>query len=171
MLQTQTLSIERCQHLEAHAKQIMAWRNDPDTLKACFHTKPKTWPEFWDEYRNEYLNIEGIVPLFILQQQQRIALLRFRQIDQTSVDISINIAPEYRGKGFGSEIVTLGIKHLRSNTGVETILAEIKSEHTASKKIFLKSGFCYLKTIDKILPESKNPCQVDQFQFDLTLLP
>src|SRR5258707_1999075 len=102
-----SLSFEICEPLTEHARLIMDWRNDPVTLSMSYHREPKVWESFWLEYQSSYLG-ERPGPVFLVDKGERVGFLRFRSVPHPTgllgkvVDISINLAPDRRGKGLGS---------------------------------------------------------------------
>ena len=144
------IGLELAQCIETDAQLIMAWRNDPDTLKASFNQAPKQWPGFYSEYLQDYFSTAYLPPLFATYQGNRVAFLRFRtmqdpeKIGRLGSDISINISPEYRGKGFAASILKAAITFARSQ-GYDDLFAEIKPENKASVKAFEKAGFQLMK--------------------------
>jgi len=167
----ENFTVERCTANQAQAKQIMQWRNDPETLAASFNSTPKTWPAFWDEYCEEYIHDTELTPIFVLKDNQPIAMLRFREIPNQSsktTDISINIAPEFRGQKLGPAIIRTGIEYLKQHTTVAAVIAEIKSHHIASIKVFEKAGFTFLETTQKVRPEPEQPIPINRYIYNLT---
>lgn len=142
----ESLSFECVRPVETHARLIMEWRNDPDTLKMSFHTTPKQWQSFFPEFINDYFSFPDLPPLFVVLNGQPIAFLRFRpianpeNIQRRSCDISINVAPPFRNQGIGSQILT-EIQPWIAQQGYDEVYAEIKQANVASKQAFLKAGF------------------------------
>ena len=114
------LHIEICQPIEEHARLVMEWRNDPQTLSMFYHREPKVWDSFWPEFRDEYFADDTLPPFFVLDDCERAAFLRFQSItppaEATSpcVDVSINVAPTARGRGLGTRALRTA-KQLRSS--------------------------------------------------------
>ncbi len=135
---------------EADARLIMEWRNDPVSLEASFGQKPKVWEAFWEEFRSDYFLENCPHPLFARIDDSNAAFLRFRPLavedgDEpraTQCDISINIAPEFRGRGLAVPVLEQASKYLQAQ-GVYTVIAEVKSHNFASKKAFLKAGYAF----------------------------
>lgn len=92
------ISFELCRAVELHARQILAWRNDPATLAASFHHEPQDFERFWQDYAAGYF-VTRPHPVFVLADGRRVGFLRFRPMPHhadlagTATDISINIAP------------------------------------------------------------------------------
>lgn len=70
------------------------------------------------------------------------------RVDESG-DVGISLLDEFKGKGYGSEMIKIGSScYLEDFPGAE-IFAEIKKENTASSKAFIKAGYR--------LTESLNP--------------
>ena len=137
---------------QEHAKVVMEWRNDPDTLKASFDRTPKVWESFWPEFQSEYFGF--LRPMFVLQAGQRVAFIRFRPashpIDpaRRCFELSIMVAPSFRGKGIAKAALK-ALPKLFSQRGYDDILAEIKVENAASIKAFSDAGFSKVDEVEK----------------------
>lgn len=148
------ISFELVNKSEEHARLIMAWCNDPVTLKMSFHQKPKEWPAFYREILEAYFLIPDLPPLFALYRGERIAFLRFKRekdpksISRKCCNVSINIAPAFRGKKFGKSILA-EVKNFARNQNYDSVLAECRSENIASQKAFMKAGFEAIGSIQK----------------------
>lgn len=123
----------------------MAWRNDPVTRAASFHTEPKTWPAFLAEFRG-YFDDAPLVPVFGLRGRERLAFLRFRRCADprpgasgSIVDISVNVAPAARGLGLGTAFIALATR--AALDALPAVLAEIKPGNAASVRAFLTAGY------------------------------
>jgi RimJ/RimL family protein N-acetyltransferase len=153
---------------EEAAKLIMSWRNDPGTLAMFYHRDPKVWPDFWDEFHDTYFNAPfGLMPLFACVDGKRVAFLKFGMADnpalpENTCDISINISPSDRGRGFAAPIL-LGVQRHVAGTGVSGIFAEVRRENMASAKSFLRAGFQELDTEEKMIVDTGEIASIRRF--------
>jgi sialic acid synthase SpsE/RimJ/RimL family protein N-acetyltransferase len=167
-----SLSFEICEALPEQARLIMDWRNDPVTLSMSYHREPKVWESFWHEYRSSYL-AERPSPVFLVDKGERVGFLRFKSAPHPSglsgkvVDISINLAPERRGKGLGSAALKAVSAYLLS-LGIDTIYAEVRPENTASYRAFAGAGFLDLGLAIKRVPDTGETCDIHRFVIELT---
>lgn len=123
-----------------HASIVCALRNDPEVRKNSFtYTEPKTPEAFYPEFLRTHFSHPKLLPLFVWQENKRIALLRF----DPECEISIVLDALYRGKGLGSEVLT-AVEPLLIREGVSEVVARIKTGNEASVKTFEKAG--YVKT-------------------------
>lgn len=137
------ISFECVEKTNEHAKLILKWRNDPLTLAMSFHQKKSPFSEFFPHFCLNYYLLKELPPLFAKVQGERVAFIRFRPYKESDTcEISIVVAPEWRGKGIGTAIL-LQLRALVKDRGYSEIYAEIKPENIASKKAFEKAGFTF----------------------------
>jgi len=79
---------------------------------------------------------------FIARDPEGVALgiVRF-QIEGNRAIASINLSPEQRGKGYGSQFLRLASKRLFQESPISQIDAFIKSDNTASVRAFMHAGY------------------------------
>ena len=161
------IQLKTARKCESDAKLVMEWRNDPETLKMFYHSKPKRWGFFYHEYCNEYFKDDELPPVFALFRDEKIGFLRFNKYRDDKIkgniaDMSINLCPKKRGFGFGMEIIKKGAEYL-FNKGYETILAEIKQINIVSIRTFEKAGFMCLDSMDKKIKDTGKVFHIYRF--------
>ena len=130
-----------------HSEMIWEWRNDPITRKMFVNGEKVSWEEHSSWYekallnncRKLYLGKEGGIP---------IGIVRFNKCDNEEYvfDVSINISPESRGKGFGKQLLNNGIRRLHKEVkNCKFIRAEVKTENEYSNKLFKSCGFIFIE--------------------------
>ena len=167
------ISLECVRPIESHARLIMQWRNDPDTLAMSFHTQPKQWESFYPEFINSYFAFPDLPPLFIWYEGQRVAFLRFTPVpdpvDRTRrcCDISINVAPQWRRKGIGQYILSEA-KSWVAQQGYDDLYAMVKKENAISIKAFLHAGYTQLDDFLYTVPDTDEQIPICRFLAPLT---
>lgn len=171
---TERISFEPCHPVDDDARQVMAWRNDPVTLAMSYHSAPKQWGSFAAEFRDSYFGQDDDPPpAFALVDGQRAAFLRFQRTTHPLgyagrvIEISINVAPEWRGQGLGSRILAAALADLR-RCGVDSVYAEVRRENAASLKSFTAAGFTSLGDADKLVADTGERCVIKRFIAELT---
>ncbi|MBN9378216.1 MAG: spore coat polysaccharide biosynthesis protein spsE [Chlamydiales bacterium 38-26] len=141
------IRFELVRPIEEDAIQIMEWRNDPETLRMSVHTQPKMWESFCSEFMHQYFLWPLLPPLFILSDRQRVAFVSFKPVehpeqrhDRRCIEISINVAPEFRGLGWGLESLKATMEWAQKQ-GIDDIYAKVKIENLASQKAFTAAGY------------------------------
>jgi HAD superfamily hydrolase (TIGR01509 family) len=163
---------ETCLPIEDHARIAMAWRNDPVTLSMSFHRREKIWESFWPEYRSTYFSGgPDLHPVFAVLDGERIGFLRFDPVPRPglphrTVDLSINISPQWRGKGLGRRVIAAALERLGS-LGVESVHAEVLIQNHASIRTFEAAGFQLLGRADKPNPETGEADRIVRFVAEL----
>lgn len=125
---------------EKDGKLVMEWRNDPITLSQSFNSTPKVWQTFWPEFQREYFSKQAPPAVFGRINQVPFGFLRYRPLAPGMCDISINIAPDFRGKKLASPLLSQGNEHGRE-WGVAAILAQVKRGNLPSHRLFVKEGY------------------------------
>jgi RimJ/RimL family protein N-acetyltransferase len=125
-------------------KILLDWRNDSLTRKNSFNQDEvserthKLW--FNDSLLNPYMEIyileDDIIP---------VGSIRSNNILTNQYILSWSIAPDQRGKGYGTKILEI---YLQGRTG--SFIAEIKHENVASIKMVQKNRFNQLDEIKYI---------------------
>ena len=79
---------------------ILAWRNDPVTVRFSPTGAVKLEDHLkWFEDKLSSLNTNIFIAL---QEQNKIGMIRFDR-EGRSAEVSINLDPRYRGKGYGKQ--------------------------------------------------------------------
>ena len=163
------ISFEHCHPIMEHARQVMEWRNDPTSLSMFYHNEPKQWETFWPEFRDTYFQDSDYPPpVFALVAGHRVGFLRFQRVDHLpdikgrTVDISINIAPEERGKRLGTRILQATLGHLAAQH-IDSVYAEVREENIASKKAFNAAHFTVIGAKLKHIADTGETCNIVQF--------
>jgi N-acetylneuraminate synthase len=154
--------------IESHAKLIMEWRNDPQTLAMSFHMQPKEWSTFYPEFLNEYFAFPDLPPLFALYKGQRAAFVRLEPAPSLDnfirrcCEISINVAPAFRRRGIGV-MVLKALKSWAAQQGYDDLYAEVKQENSASIKAFQRAGYTQLTPAKRVIPFTIDSVPIERF--------
>lgn len=122
-------------------KDIFKWRNNQITREMSHTSEVINWDKHYEWYCNS-LDMESRILLICENScNEKIALVSFN-ISELKAVISINLNPTQRGKGLGRLCLTKSIEVFYIEfSEIKNLLAEIKKENIASKKIFLAAGF------------------------------
>lgn len=163
-----SFALELVRPIEAHARLILQWRNDPDTRKASFHSEVKPWESFYKRFTEEYFNIPALPPLFVVENGNPVAFLRLEPYDSPSSHqkkccrISINVAPDARGRGIGVQSLLLA-KEFLFMQGYDEAYAEVKSSNEASTKAFTNAGFTRLPDVTTAVFDTGESIPIQRF--------
>lgn len=121
------------------ASLLWEWANDPVVRAASFSPDPIAWPSHEQWLRKQLADKDCRIFIALDPADVPVGQIRFdREGDETVVDC--HIAPEVRGKGLGSLLITEGVKMLRGG-GAVSVHAYVKTTNMASYRSFLKAGF------------------------------
>ena len=135
------VSAESC-----HSEIIWKWRNEFTSRKMSVNSEKISFKEHssWykkillDDFRKLYVGEKDEIP---------IGIVRFEKSDQEEYvyEVSINISPASRRKGFGKQLLINGIKRLLKEVeNCKFIRAEVKKENESSNKLFESCGFIFI---------------------------
>lgn len=151
-------TFELVQATEEHARILLQWRNDPLTRQMSYHQEIISWDDYWPRFQRQLLQYPQLPSVFVLKEGHRVGYLGFQPVpdplkhDAPTCDISINMAPASRRKGFAVPILQQAVLWLKRQ-GMTRVVAEIKPENEASIKTFCRAGFVFFDEIDKALTD------------------
>lgn len=121
------------------ADRLYQWRIDPVTRENSRSTEDVAYHDHLAWLRRSLLMPER--GLFIAEQDGTpIGTGRLDWHSRTAVEVSVTVAPAYRGHGYAAKIVALLVAQARRD-GATEILAEIKPQNTPSLRAFDHAGF------------------------------
>ena len=126
---------------------ILKWRNDEISRKMSFNPKIIT-ANMHKVWFFEVLNNNNKIMYIGELDNYKVGVCRF-DFDKSRLvsEVSININPYIRGKGFGKLFLKSSIVKYRRNNK-NNIVAKVRSDNLASIKIFTYSGFEIIRDKD-----------------------
>lgn len=121
---------------EIDGPMILSWRNDPLSRQFSFQTKPIDLDHHMQWWKASLLNPTRTILVLENEAGQGIGSLRKDKLPTGEIELSWMIAPEHRGKGFGSYMLNLGLSDETAR-----YIARIKPENKASCRMVEKLGF------------------------------
>ncbi len=121
-------------------RQVWEWANDPEVRAVSFSTEPIPWETHvrWFAAR---LQAAGCHWYIAGDDQERpIGQIRYEVRDDAAV-VSLSLARNARGRGYGSRLLALGTSQILNSLPVHTIHAYVKPDNVASRRAFVKAGF------------------------------
>ena len=127
---------------ESDSESLLKWRNDPVTRAFSIRGDLVT-PQDHDIWLNRTLRDSFCMLLIGEIDGQPIGMARINIIKDSNVSqVSINLSPEFRGKGISKQLLKESLEIGAASLGTNTkFLAEIHIQNVASKKIFESLGF------------------------------
>lgn len=132
------------------ALDILKWRNDEKSIEGSFTKEKIDIPHHMEWYKKKLSSTT--CHMFILEEKgEKAGLIRIDQEGNVG-ELSIMIAPEKRGKGFGNEIMALIENNLPD--GIKGLVGFVLPGNQPSRKMCLANGYnefiagdvtCYIK--------------------------
>ncbi len=125
---------------QEHCRMIWEWANDPATRKASFSSEPIPWDDHVRWFEGKLKDNNNYCYIGWNEEDEPVGQVRFECVAGKAI-ISVNIAPNMRGKKYGTELIALGCRIFFATGAANTIRALIKPENTTSIAVFEKTGF------------------------------
>lgn len=130
----------------ADSHDILAWRNDQQTRQMSRESSPVSEPDhaaWFDsmiERSDRLLTICGASG-----KDEKVGVVRFDLYGSQEAEISINLAPTARGRGFAKACLKRAIEFLqREHPNCTRICAEIREDNVGSIRSFEGVGFVFI---------------------------
>jgi len=123
-------------------KDLLRWRNDPVTRMNSFNTDKILLKDHLAWFDKTIKNSDKNIFIGLNEKNEKIGMVRFDQEPASkTVEINIVVAPEARGKGYGTELLIKSCEVYFNNYHYNHIIAKIKKDNIPSIKAFTKAGF------------------------------
>ncbi len=119
---------------------IWSWANDPIVRAVSFSTLEIPWESHTKWFANKLADPHCFLYLALNNQHHPIGQARYDVEGEEGV-ISISIAPEFRGYGYGTQLIQQATQMFFTESGIKIALAYIKKQNKASIHAFTKAGF------------------------------
>jgi len=129
---------------EGDARQIWLWANDPDAREASFSHARIPWEEHLEWYQRRLR--DPLTTMYIVMDAAGtpVGVVRFQGGNTPDgAIVSLTIAREYRGLGFGSRALRLATLKASREKGTRRFIAFVRAGNGASLRTFMKAGFGY----------------------------
>jgi len=121
-------------------KAVFDLSNDEQVRVNSFNTEKIKWENHQNWFKNKLNDKNFVFYLVKTFDNNLIAQVRF-DISSDEADISISIAPDFRGKGYGSKILKKASNKIIKDSKIKKINAFVKTKNIASQKVFEKAGY------------------------------
>lgn len=142
------LVITPCQ--ASDSRDIWLWRNDETTRCMSINTGEVSWKEHEKWFASALSNKDRLLLIGRIGENS-VGMVRFDKIGQDTLQVSINLNPEFRGKGLGKQLLKEALS-IAEKKGTAQFIAEVKVENVPSNKLFSSLGF--------VVSETKNDANV-----------
>ncbi len=120
---------------------LFDWRNHPSTRSSSFDKNELSLADHEKWFYNA-LNSNSIITYILEVEGTPVGAIRFDLEDRQVAKINYLIDPSQQGKGFGTEILDLGVKKIfQENLKIKKVYGYVLRENLASLRIFEKLSF------------------------------
>ena len=141
----------------ADAAWLLALRNDPETVRWSVSGVPVT-PEKHAEWFAQIITDPTRALMVVAPFGPHdppfhddpvpqwcgacagVATYRLDRVGSDQVEVSLAVAPEYRGRGYAVEVIALASRHALRR-GAQVVIVLVKRDNTRSLRAFLRAGF------------------------------
>jgi RimJ/RimL family protein N-acetyltransferase len=123
------------------------WVNNPEVRTFSYSSEIITWEQHKLWFNNKIIDPNYIFFIFENNLNKKVGQVRFQKLDDHNYLIGISVGSEYRGNGYGSEMLKISCAKIKINHSDVMIHAYIKMENQASKYIFEKAGFTFKENL------------------------
>ena len=142
-----TLSLRSA--LQQDAKLLFAWANDPIVRASAFSQDPIEWEQH-ESWFDKKLSDDKCLIWIAEVDSMPVGQIRF-DCEGDSAEVDLHLAPQQRGKGYGTQLIVSGTQKIFAETPIQSIEASVKKDNAASAKAFEKAGFVQTKSDDDVL--------------------
>tara|TARA_B100001094_G_scaffold326599_1_gene383059 strand:+ start:552 stop:2135 length:1584 start_codon:yes stop_codon:yes gene_type:complete len=122
---------------------ILNWRNDPISRHNSNHPEPIKLNYHQSWYQQALKSPDK--SFFIAKKDtNKIGMVRFDRLSSHQAEVSINLNPQFRGKGLSQSILQLSlVRYFEDQPQITQIQAQIKSSNQSSLSLFKACCFTY----------------------------
>ncbi len=146
-LNRESLSIRLVE--DGDCKLLWEWANDPVVRASAFSSETIPWDDHVAWFR-ERLNDRNCRVFVVLDASAVPAgQIRFdrRGVSDAGFDIDITVDSRFRGLGYASRLIDLGINRAIAEWGLQQFNAFVRPENVASARAFERAGFKPMETV------------------------
>lgn len=122
------------------AEHLWLWRNDPVTRAMSKNHEPIRWQDHLAWLSPRLTRDSGLLLIGELGRKPA-GTVRFDPGAQDGFWVSINIAPDHRGRSLGAALLAAACDTFYREHGPQPLHAEIRPDNVASERIFTTLGF------------------------------
>jgi RimJ/RimL family protein N-acetyltransferase len=131
----------------ADARLLWAWRNDPASRAASLDGAEIPYGEHEAWLAAALVDPARTLLIGVLPGGESVGMVRFDRFEGGETRVSINLAPEWRGRGLGTALLRLAV----ATRADERLRAEVRAANAASLRLFERCGFACLSEGDGVV--------------------
>jgi len=129
------------------SRLIWEWANDPTTRALSFSSEPIPWEQHVAWFTARLADHQCRFYIVLDANAVPVGQIRYQMEGEDAI-VSVNLAPDQRGRGYGSQVIRLGSQIVFASTAVNLIHAYVKPDNLASIRAFTKAGFANKGTVE-----------------------
>ena len=121
---------------------LLEWRNDPTTREMSQNSMPVARESHMTWFHNALSNDKCLI--FIAEDHgNAVGMVRLDvALDDTTAEVSINIAPNARNKKLAAPLLHIAKTHMAARaSGIKMLTARIKISNARSQRAFVRAGY------------------------------
>ena len=124
------------------SEKVFNWRNSPEVYRYMFHSGPVALEDH-QRWMKKVISDKSVLFLMASYDGHDVGTVRFDFKDDFSeAEVGIYLAPEFHGKGLGTEMLLETEKIAKERVGtLKKIVARVVPENAFSEKMFSKTGY------------------------------
>jgi UDP-2,4-diacetamido-2,4,6-trideoxy-beta-L-altropyranose hydrolase len=126
------------------ADLIFHWRNDPVIVRLGSSQRGVSWNEH-ARWLRESLSSDQHKIFLVQGDDEAIGQIRFDRRKGADCIVSVYLAPEFTGRGWGIEAIKRGCNLIFEIWAVDRVLACVRLDNRAGQAAFRKAGFKEVK--------------------------
>lgn len=137
-MRSAALKLRRVEDVDC--RLLWEWANDPESRAVSLSSAPIPWEEHERWFAARRRSPTCLFCLGVNWQDVPVGQIRF-DISGSEALVSVSIAKEARGRGYGAALILRGSQQCFADTPTETIRAYVKLVNSASLSAFICAGY------------------------------
>jgi len=125
---------------EKDCRLLWEWANDPNVRPVSFATEQISWERHMQWFDAKLRDPNAVLYLVVDSADIPAGQVRY-QIDGAAAAVSVSLAPQFRGRGYGQLALKMATEDLFRMTATKQIDAYVKPNNTASLRLFARAGY------------------------------
>ncbi len=132
---------------ETDCQLLFSWANDPEVRRVSFHPDIVTWEGHQAWFSQRLVDPQSVIYTGENREGEPVGVVRFH-LDGDRAVLSVSVAPQVRGAGWGRELIKLAIQVLTRLRAPGSVEAFVKPDNSASIRLFESCGFCRERIVE-----------------------
>ncbi len=123
------------------SRLLWEWANDPVVRAVSFSTDVIPWDKHKQWLKRKLQDEHCRMYIALNEENTPVGQIRFDIREDNEAEVDVHLAPALRGKGYGTVLITEGLRAFFGSSDAQTVHSFIKEANLASRNVFLKAGF------------------------------